>query len=168
VSNSAGHERAGLLFAAGQRLLRLPTRRSSVELGAKVARVLAPGDLVLLAGDLGTGKTFLTRAIARALGIVDRIPSPTFTLVNEYPCAIGTLLHVDLYRVRGEEAPLALEVHRLGLRQRRLEGALLIVEWGEEAQPALGGHAALTVALAIAGEHERVATIGGERASDIV
>lgn len=130
--------------------------------------MLEPGDLVLLVGDLGAGKTFLTRAIARALGIADRIPSPTFTLVNEYPCAIGTLLHVDLYRVRGDESTLAVELHRLGLRQRRLEGALLVVEWGEEAQAALGGSPALTVALAIAGEHERVAAIGGERASVIV
>ncbi|HXX68808.1 MAG TPA: tRNA (adenosine(37)-N6)-threonylcarbamoyltransferase complex ATPase subunit type 1 TsaE, partial [Polyangiaceae bacterium] len=96
------------------------------------------------------------------------IPSPTFTLVHEYPCAIGSLLHVDLYRLRGEDAALALELSRLGLVERRLEGALLVVEWGEEAESALGGHPALTVALAIAGEHERVAWIGGHRAGDIL
>ncbi|HXX66866.1 MAG TPA: tRNA (adenosine(37)-N6)-threonylcarbamoyltransferase complex ATPase subunit type 1 TsaE [Polyangiaceae bacterium] len=166
MSDSAGHSGAGVGVDSGRRLYRLPTRRHSVELGAKIGRVLAPGDLVILSGDLGAGKTFLARAIARALGVADRVPSPTFTLVNEYPCAIGTLLHVDLYRVRGEN--LALELSRLGLYQRRLEGSLLVVEWGEGAESGLGGRPALTVALAIAGEHERIACIGGQRASDIL
>lgn len=146
----------------------LPTRRGSVRLGIRIARVLEPGALVLLDGDLGAGKTFLARAIARALGVTGRFTSPTFTLVHEYPCAIGTLLHVDLYRVRGEAGACAREVSRLGLRERRGEGAALLVEWGGDAEAALGGRPALTVTLAIAGEHERVATIGGRHASDIV
>lgn len=163
MSRTVGHGHGDISSDSGLPRL-LPTRRRSLELGAKIARVLAPGDLVLLTGGLGAGKTFVARAIARALGVVDRVTSPTFTLVNEYPCAIGTFLHVDLYRVRGEAGAPS----RLGLYERRLEGALLVVEWGEEAEGALGGRPALTVALAIAGDHQRVATIGGERASDIV
>lgn len=168
MSDSAGHERAGVRVDPERRLHRLPTRRCSAALGARIARVLAPGDLVLLSGDLGAGKTFLARAIARSLGVADRITSPTFTLVNEYPCVVGTLLHVDLYRLRGQDAALELELSRLGLYERRLEGAVLVVEWGQEAENVLGGHPALKVELAIVGEHERTAAIGGERAGDIL
>jgi len=147
---------------------RLATRRATLRLGARIARVLAPGDLALLSGGLGAGKTFLARAIARGLGVTDRIPSPTFSLVHEYACAIGTLLHVDLYRVRDDPGAFVRELARLGLYERRAEGAVLVVEWGEEAQQALGGRTALIVNLTIDGEHARVATIGGRRARDVV
>jgi len=140
----------------------LRTRRETQQFGAAIGRVLAPGDLVVLSGDLGAGKTFLVRAIARALGVRATVTSPTFTLVHEYPAGRATLVHADLYRLRG--GALHVEVARLGLRERRAEGAILLVEWGEDAVDALGGAPALAVVLAIAGEHERVATVSGARA----
>ncbi len=140
----------------------LRTRRETQQLGAAIARVLEPGDLVVLSGDLGAGKTFLVRAIARALGVRGAVTSPTFTLVHEYAAARGALVHADLYRLRG--AALGEEVARLGLRERRAEGAILIVEWGEDAVDALGGAPSVAVVLAIAAEHERVATVSGARA----
>ena len=73
---------------------------------------------------------------------------------------------MDLYRLRGPG--LAAEVARLGLRERRREGAILLVEWGEDAAEALGGEPDLVVSLAIAGELERVATLSGPRADGIV
>jgi tRNA threonylcarbamoyladenosine biosynthesis protein TsaE len=130
----------------------LTTRRATTRLANALALLLQPSDLVLLSGDLGTGKTFLARAIARTLGVESRIAitSPTFTLVQEYTTAKGlTLLHADLYRLRDEGAPLhvTLEVARLGLRERRADGAVVLVEWGDDAVDALGGDPALIVRL---------------------
>jgi tRNA threonylcarbamoyladenosine biosynthesis protein TsaE len=141
----------------------LPTRRDSRRLGASIARVVAPGDLVLLSGPLGSGKTFVARALLRALDVEGRITSPTFTLVNEYDTSRGPLVHSDLYRVREQGAA---EVARLGLRERRGEGAIVLVEWGEGAVAALGGDPALVVALSGGAEGPRSAAIEGRRAGD--
>src|SRR5579859_1919681 len=113
----------------------LENRRDTTRLGSAIARQLRPGDLVVLSGDLGAGKTFLARAIARALGVGarDRVTSPTFTLIHEHETSKGTLLHVDLYRLLDSPVSLATEVARLGLRERRRDGAILVVEWGERA-----------------------------------
>jgi tRNA threonylcarbamoyladenosine biosynthesis protein TsaE len=143
----------------------LPTRRDSRRLGAAIAAVVAPGDLVLLSGPLGSGKTFVARALLRALAVKGRITSPTFTLVNEYDTDRGTVLHSDLYRVR-ERA--AAEVARLGLRERRGEGAIVLVEWGEDALAALGGDPALVVTLTSPADGRRSAAIDGPRAGDTV
>jgi tRNA threonylcarbamoyladenosine biosynthesis protein TsaE len=142
--------------------LALPTRRDTRRLGGAIARGLHGGDLVLLSGDLGAGKTFLARAIARGLGVRGPITSPTFTLVREIPTPRGLLVHADLYRLRGDA--LDAETRRLGLREHRADGAFLVVEWGEDALDALGGDADLAVCLAITGPHERVATLSGPRA----
>ncbi len=92
--------------------------------------------------------------------------SPTFTLVQEYETARGALVHVDLYRLLGEK--LSIEVARLGLRERRAEGAMVLVEWGDDAVEDLGGEPALRVSLSIAGPSARAATLSGLRAGDIV
>ena len=144
----------------------LRSRRDTRVLGAAVARVLDGGDLVVLSGDLGAGKTFLVRAIARALGVTGHVTSPTFALVNEYETSRAPLVHADLYRLRGGD--LAAEVARLGLRERRREGAILLVEWGEDAIAALGGDPELAVSLVITADVERVATLTGVRADGIV
>lgn len=144
----------------------MPARRDTRRLGAAIAGVLEAGDLAVLSGDLGAGKTFLVRAIARALGVETAVTSPTYALVQEYATKRAPLVHVDLYRLRGPG--LAAEVARLGLRERRREGAILLVEWGEDAAEALGGEPDLVVSLAIAGELERVATLSGPRADGIV
>ena len=154
------------------RVVSLASRRETTRLGAAIAPVLAPGDLVLIEGDLGAGKTFLARAIARALGVPASvaIPSPTFTLVQEYAAGPGgVLLHVDLYRLRGEGA--ATEVRRLGLSERRAEGAILLVEWGEGLADELGGPADLEVALALPdgpeGRDGRTARLSGRRVASM-
>jgi tRNA threonylcarbamoyladenosine biosynthesis protein TsaE len=146
--------------------LRLPRRRDTTRLGARLAAALEAGDLALLSGDLGSGKTFLVRALARALGIPTAIAiaSPTFTLVREYETARGPLLHGDLYRLRGDDrSKTALEIRRLGLAERRAEGAIVLVEWGEGYERELGGAAELTVHLAVEGG-ARVARLSGPRA----
>jgi tRNA threonylcarbamoyladenosine biosynthesis protein TsaE len=144
----------------------LRSRRDTVRLAGSVARLLVPGDLVLLSGDLGAGKTFFARALARALGVDPKtsVTSPTFTLVQEYARDGGTLLHADLYRLLDGGSPLALEVARLGLREQRADGAILVVEWGDDALAALGGDPAITVSLSIRGEQAREAIVSGARA----
>ncbi len=144
----------------------LPAATATRSLGRSIAAMLQPGDLVVLSGDLGAGKTLLAGAIARALGVRAAVTSPTFALVHEYETPRGLLLHADLYRLLGPA--LGAEVRRLGLRERRSEGAILVVEWADEAVALLGGGMSLGVRLAISGAVSRVATLSGARAGDIV
>lgn len=154
------------MTAPAERVVLLAKRRDTTRLGRCIAGALEPGDLVLLSGDLGAGKTFLARAIARARGVPTdlAIASPTFTLVQEYATPRGALLHVDLYRLREDDDRDATvkEVRRLGLDERRAEGAILLVEWGEGLDAELGGVASLSVSLTTA-EDGRTATVTGPR-----
>ena len=112
-------------------------------LGADLAGQLQPGDLVLLLGDLGAGKTALARAIIRTLtGDPELdVPSPTFALVQPYDSPMGAILHADLYRLGDPR-----EVDELGLRDN--PDAIVLVEWPERA-PELFDVATLVVELAI-------------------
>jgi tRNA threonylcarbamoyladenosine biosynthesis protein TsaE len=91
--------------------------------GQQLAQALRPGDVVLLSGELGAGKTAFVRGVARALGVPDEdVTSPTFTLVQEYRAAGAVLFHVDLYRLSPPE------VEDLGLDEMMNEG-ILAIEW---------------------------------------
>lgn len=102
-----------------------------------LARRLVGGDLLILSGDLGAGKTFFTRALLYELGLEreQRVPSPTFTLIHEYEVRLH-VLHADLYRLSDSD-----EVRHLGMRERREQGALLVVEWGRPYAAELGADA---------------------------
>lgn len=117
--------------------IELPSERATRELAARVAPHLLSGDLLVLSGPLGSGKTFFARALCRALGLPprERVPSPTFTLVHEHPTR-PPISHADLYRLRDET-----DVRGLGLDAQRDEGRVLLVEWGEPYVDALGGDA---------------------------
>jgi len=92
-------------------------------LGARLAALLRAGDLVVLEGELGAGKTTLTRGLGAALGARGAITSPTFVLARSHPTASGTpLVHVDAYRLAS-----ATELDDLDLD---FEGSITIVEWG--------------------------------------
>jgi tRNA threonylcarbamoyladenosine biosynthesis protein TsaE len=142
----------------------LPTRRATVRLARAVASALGPGDLVILSGDLGAGKTFFTRALCRALGVPreEPITSPTFTLVHEHAGRIP-IAHADLYRLGDEE-----ELAQLGLRDRRGEGALLVVEWGAPFEAVLGGDALrITIELSRSGARGARIEASGERGREV-
>jgi tRNA threonylcarbamoyladenosine biosynthesis protein TsaE len=101
------------------------------ELGAAIADLLRPGDVILLAGDLGAGKTAFVQGLGLGLGVAEQITSPTFTLVGEYHGRLP-LHHVDVYRLERPE-----EVFDLALPEL-LEDGVTAVEWGELIRPALG------------------------------
>ena len=92
--------------------------------GEELAPLLAPGDLLLLAGELGAGKTTFVRGLARGLGVTAPVQSPTFQLVRVYPGRVQ-LAHVDLYRLES-----GTELADLGLDELLDEG-VVAVEWGD-------------------------------------
>ena len=100
-------------------------------LAAALAELARPGDLLLLAGDLGAGKTAFTQGYGAALGIDDLITSPTFTLVNSYEGRLE-LNHLDVYRLEA-----LAEVADLGVPEMLDEGGVTVVEWGDVVAPAL-------------------------------
>jgi len=107
------------------------------EAGEAFAHVLRPGDVVLLSGQLGAGKTTFTQGVARGLGVLERVTSPTFTMVRQHECVngrgISTLHHADVYRVGTLD-----EVVDLALGELVEESAVALVEWGEIASSAFG------------------------------
>ncbi len=112
----------------------LGTRRDTLRLARRLAAALAPGDLLCLEGPLGAGKTFLARALCRALGVSRdvRVTSPTFALVHEYEARFP-LCHADLYRLEAPES-----VRELGLREARARGAVVVAEWAARFADELG------------------------------
>lgn len=121
-------------------------------IGRRLARALRPGDLVLLYGPLGAGKTTLVRMIARALEVTDPVRSPSFTIANIYSGRIP-VQHLDLYRLEeiGDDDALALEEYTGG-------DAVTLVEWPEAGLGRLGA-AAWTVRMAHESLHRRAVEI---------
>jgi len=121
-------------------------------LAASLAPSLEAGDVIVLCGPLGAGKTRFVAGLARGLNSSATVKSPTFTLVHEYSGGRLPLVHADLYRLEGDE------VEALGLEDL-LERGAMVAEWGEKL-PAFRRSGALTVTLAIrsAGERELTAS----------
>ena len=114
-----------------------PSPEATRELAGRLARLCGGGDVVLLVGDLGAGKTVFAQGFAAALGVAGPVTSPTFALVRHYRCGagspVGTLIHADVYRTGSLE-----EVTDLALAELVEEDAVALVEWGDVAAPALG------------------------------
>ncbi|MCL6626357.1 tRNA (adenosine(37)-N6)-threonylcarbamoyltransferase complex ATPase subunit type 1 TsaE [Alicyclobacillus shizuokensis] len=99
------------------------------ELGRVLGRLLKPADVVLLSGDLGTGKTTFAKGVAEGLGIGQEVTSPTFTLIAEYEDGRIPFVHMDLYRLYEEGGPMAAELDEIGFSDY-LEGrAAVLIEW---------------------------------------
>jgi tRNA threonylcarbamoyladenosine biosynthesis protein TsaE len=129
-------------------------------LGARIAERLQPGDLVLLSGDLGAGKTTLIRGACRALGVTEPVTSPTFTIGRRYAGGRLPISHLDLYRLadlEGED-PALLDDY-LG------PDGVSFVEWPNAGADRLG-RPAIAVRLAHAGEERRRIEVDWESAPD--
>lgn len=125
--------------------------------GEQLAQLLRAGDILLLSGTLGAGKTAFTQGIARGLGVRDRVTSPTFTLVRQHDCfsasGVSTLHHADVYRTNSLD-----EIEDLALEELVETGGVAVIEWGEMAAPILGA-AAWRLNIDVLGDEEREISI---------
>lgn len=119
-------------------------------LGAQLAERLGPGDVVVVSGEVGTGKTTLIRGACRALGIEGPVTSPTFTIGHRYEGGRLSVSHLDLYRLEGlgDEDPALLDDYLT-------PGAISFVEWPAVAEPELAGRRTVAVRLSHAGGDSR-------------
>ncbi len=101
-------------------------------LGQGLAKRLLPGDVIAYFGDLGAGKTALTRGIAQGLGVTDLVTSPTYTIVNEYLTGRIPLFHFDMYRLGSSD-----ELFDIGWEDYLARGGVCAVEWSENVEDAL-------------------------------
>lgn len=121
-------------------------------LARRLASELSPGDVICLEGDLGAGKTTFVQGLAAALGVEGRVTSPTFCLVQEHRGKGGApaLVHMDLYRLHGEDDVLAV-----GWEDYLADGAILAVEWPERAASLVPADARHVIFTRLEGEERR-------------
>lgn len=141
------------------RTVLLPTAAATRTLGMRLGRLLRPGDLLLLAGDLGAGKTTLTQGVGEGLGVRGPVTSPTFVIARVHPSRVGgpALVHVDAYRLGGR-----IELDDLDL-DTAAEESVTVVEWGRGLAEILSEDrlevTLSTVAPGAAAEGQRTATV---------
>ena len=129
--------------------------------GAALARVLEPGAVIAYRGDLGAGKTAITRGLARGLGVKESVTSPTYTIVNEYLSGSMPLFHFDMYRLGSED-----ELFDIGWEDYLERGGVCAVEWSENVADAMEN--AVNITIEKLGEDTRRITIeGGDFLADL-
>lgn len=135
--------------------MRLPDPAATEALGARLAGLVQPGDVITLSGPLGAGKTSIARGLLAALGLEGEAPSPTFAIVQPYepPETRIPVMHVDLYRI---DDPVELE--ELGLDEARGD-SLLLIEWPERAAGGWPDALSLTLDFAPGGGRVLTATV---------
>ena len=138
------------------------TENDTIAAGEALSAVLSSGDIVLLTGTLGAGKTTFVKGVAKGLGVRERVTSPTFTMVREHRCAnnsgIETLHHCDVYRVASLD-----EVLDLALGELIEESAVALVEWGELAASVFGRDV-MTIDFHVDDDDGRMLSVDGELA----
>ena len=136
------------------RTLKLNSEEDTRSLGLEIADALEPGDVVALTGDLGTGKTALTKYIAEGLGVKEEISSPTFTIIKEYKSGRLPLYHFDVYRLGSGE-----ELLDTGAEELLYGDGACVIEWADIVADVLPADS-LIVSLNYGGsENERTAEI---------
>lgn len=138
------------------------SEQETEQLGERLAKKLTPGTVIAYEGDLGAGKTAFTRGLARGLGITERVTSPTYTIVNEYPGKIP-LFHFDMYRVSSSE-----ELFDIGWEDYLERGGILAVEWSERVADAMENPLRISIRRNPEEENGRIITLeGGEQFADL-
>lgn len=124
----------GAMPLTGSRTVFSLSEEETFELGRGLGRALKGGELLLLQGDLGYGKTVFARGVAAALGVLpEEVSSPSFSLVHEYKGGRVPVFHLDLYRLETPDD----EVGALGIEEILAGGGVVLVEWGEKLPPFL-------------------------------
>jgi len=151
----------GATATSGSRTVFSLSEEETLDLGRGLGRALKGGELLLLQGDLGYGKTVFARGVAAALGVIpEEVSSPSFTLVHEYKGGRIPLFHMDLYRLETPEE----EVGALGIEEILAAGGVVLVEWGERLPPFLR-RGATTIRFHDVGEGSRRIEILAESAT---
>ena len=132
------------------------SREETEALGARLADALDGGRVVAFTGDLGAGKTAFVSGMARALGVEERVTSPTFTIVNEYEGGRLPLFHFDMYRLDGAD-----ELFHIGWEDYLARGGVCAVEWGENVAEAIEDGAVRVSMVRGDGDDDRIITIEG-------
>lgn len=109
-----------------EQIVYIKKEHDTEEFGMKLASSLEPGDIVALIGDLGTGKTTLTKYIAKGLGVTENIDSPTFNIVKEHKSGIIPLFHFDVYRLSSGD-----ELLDIGADEYFYSDGVCIIEWAD-------------------------------------
>ena len=109
-----------------EQIVYIRNEHDTEEFGMKLASSLEPGDIVALIGDLGTGKTTLTKYIAKGLGVTENIDSPTFNIVKEHKSGIIPLFHFDVYRLSSGD-----ELLDIGADEYFYSDGVCIIEWAD-------------------------------------
>ena len=122
-------------------------------LGAKLAAHLRPGDVVLLRGDLGAGKSEFARGVARGLGVQGPVPSPSFTILNMYDEGRIPLYHFDWYRIHDPD-----EIGEMGFEEQIGGDGIALIEWSEQA-PEYVPDRALDISIRAVDENTREITM---------
>ena len=137
------------------------SREETEQLGARLADALTGGAVVAFTGGLGAGKTAFVSGMAKALGVEERVTSPTFTIVNEYEGGRLPLFHFDMYRLDSAD-----ELFHIGWEDYLARGGVCAVEWSERVSAALPPDT-VTVAIArrLEDEQWREITLEGVRES---
>ena len=128
-------------------------------IGQLIASRLQPGTIIAFEGDLGAGKTAFTRGLARGLGILDPVTSPTYTIVNEYLNGRLPLFHFDMYRLHSAD-----DLFDIGWDDYLERGGICAVEWSENVAEAMENP--VTVTIEKTGEESRKITITGGEIDD--
>ena len=109
-----------------EKLLHIASEKETERIGEAIGRAAEPGTVVALIGDLGTGKTTLTKSIARGLGVTETVTSPTFNIIREYKSGRIPLYHFDVYRIGDPD-----EMFELGYEEYFYGDGICVVEWAD-------------------------------------
>lgn len=132
------------------------SREETAALGGRLADALKTGRVVAFTGDLGAGKTAFVSGMARALGVEERVTSPTFTIVNEYEGGRLPLFHFDMYRLGGAD-----ELFHIGWEDYLARGGVCAVEWSENVAEAIEDGAVRVSIVRGDGDNDRIIAIEG-------